>query len=376
MGPLVGLTFIEIGSIGPGPFCGMMLADLGARVVRVARPGPTPYRDLLHRGRETVAIDLKHDSAAEVVLRMVERADGFIEGFRPGVAERLGIGPDVVLERNPRLVYGRMTGYGQDGPMTSDAGHDIDYVALSGVLDLIGEPGGPPVVPLNLVGDLGGGGMFLAVGLLAGLLEAGRSGAGQVIDVSMVEGAAYLGMFPRALAAAGQWEGGRGENIIDGGAPFYSVYETADGRYLAVGALEPQFYAELVAGLGLDPEALPEQYDRVQWPGLRATFKEVFASRTRDQWIEVFHGTSACVVPVLTPDEAPRHEHNAARGTFFEADGAIQTAPVPRFSRTRAGTPGSVRTTGHDTVRVLESFGFAVSEIEGLLESGAVVQDV
>ncbi|MFZ0491924.1 MAG: CaiB/BaiF CoA-transferase family protein [Acidimicrobiia bacterium] len=375
MGPLGGFTIIEIGSIGPGPFCGMLLSDLGARVVRIARPGPSPYGDLLHRGREAIAIDLKNEAAAEVVLRMVAQADGLIEGFRPGVAERLGIGPAEALDRNPRLVYGRMTGFGQEGPLAASAGHDIDYIAVSGVLDLIGTSGGPPVVPLNLVGDLGGGGMLLAVGLLAGLLEAGRSGRGQVIDAAMIDGSAVLGMFPRALAAAGQWEGGRGENLIDGGAPFYCTYETGDGRYVAVGALEPHFYAHLVRGLGLEAGDLPEQYDRTHWPDLRAVFEEVFVSKTRDEWVEIFAGTDACVAPVLTPSEAPFHPHNVVRRTFVDVDGVTQAAPAPRFDRTPADFPGAVPTTGRDSVRVLESFGFEPVEIEPLLASGAVVQD-
>jgi alpha-methylacyl-CoA racemase len=374
MGPLEGFTIIEVGSIGPGPFCGMLLSDLGARVVRVARPGPSPYGDLLHRGRDAIAIDLKHDAAAEIVLRMAEHADGFYEGFRPGVAERLGIGPAQALARNPRLVYARMTGFGQEGPLAGSAGHDIDYVAMSGVLDLIGMSGGPPIVPLNLVGDLGGGGMLLAVGLLAGLLEAGRSGRGQVIDAAMVDGSAILGMFPRALRVAGLWEGGRGENLLDGGAPFYGTYATGDGRYIAVGALESRFYSAFIDGLGLDAADLPEQYDRTHWPELRAVFEEVFATKTRDEWIEIFSETDACVAPVLTPSEAPLHEHNLARRTFVDVEGVTQAAPAPRFDRT-PGAAGSVPSPGRHSVRVLESFGFEPAEIDTLVASGAVVQD-
>lgn len=375
MGPLDGFTVIEMGSIGPGPFCGMVLSDLGARVIRVARPESQSHTELLHRGREAIVIDLKHPDAAEVVFRMIEQVDALIEGFRPGVMERLGIGPDEALARNSNLVYGRVTGFGQDGPLAGDAGHDIDYVAMSGVLDLIGSPGGPPMIPLNLVGDLGGGGMLLAVGILAGLLEAGRSGKGQVIDASMVEGAAMLGMFPRALAVAGLWPGGRGENLIDGGAPFYSVYETADRRYVAVGAIEPQFYSELLAALGLNEDDLPGQYDQTHWPQLRATLERAFASKTRDQWSAIFEGTDACVAPVLTPAEAPVHPHNVARQTFVDVDGVTQTAPAPRFSRTPARAPGSVPTTGRDSVRILESFGFEAANIETLVSNGVVVQD-
>jgi alpha-methylacyl-CoA racemase len=375
MGPLTGFTIIEIGSIGPGPFCGMILADLGARVVRVGHPGPNPYPDLLHRGRHAIAIDLKHEASAEVILRMVERAEGLIEGFRPGVAERLHIGPDDALARNPKLVYGRMTGFGQDGPLASSAGHDIDYVAMSGVLSLIGPAGGPPVVPLNLVGDVGGGAMLLAVGLLAGLLEAGRSGRGQVIDAAMIDGSALLGMFPRSLAAAGLWAGNRGENLLDGGAPFYGVYETSDERYVAVGAIEPEFYSALINGLGLDPSELPDQYDRTRWHELRTVFEEAFAVKSREEWQTIFDGTDACVAPVLEPSEAPVHPHNAARGTFVNVGGTLQAAPAPRFGRTRAGVPGPVPTTGQDTTTVLESFGFGTDEIERLLSTGAVVQD-
>ena len=375
MGPLNGFTVIEIGSIGPGPFCGMLLSDLGARVVRVARPGPSPYEDLLHRGRDAITVDLKNEAAAEVVLRMAEHADGFYEGFRPGVAEQLGIGPAEALARNPKLVYARITGFGQEGPLAASAGHDIDYLAVSGVLDLIGTAGGPPVVPLNLVADLGGGAMLLAVGLLAGFLEADRSGRGQVIDVAMLDGSAILGMFPRALAFAGLWEGARGENLLDGGAPFYGTYRTEDGRYVAVGALEPRFYTEFVAGLGLDVADLPEQYDRTHWPDLRIVFEQALGSKTRDEWLEVFSGTNACVAPVLTPAEAPLHEHNVVRRTFVDVDGVTQAAPAPRFDRTPADLPGSVPSPGRDSVRVLESFAFEPFEIERLLASGAVVQD-
>ena len=375
MGPLNGFTVIEIGSIGPGPFCGMLLADLGARVVRVARPGPPPYRDLLHRGRDAIIIDLKNEAAAEVVLRMAEHADAFYEGFRPGIAERLGIGPAEALARNPKLVYARITGFGQEGPLAASAGHDIDYIAMSGVLDLIGSSDGPPVIPLNLVADLGGGGMLLAVGLLAGLLEADRSGKGQVIDVAMLDGSSVLGMFPRALSVAGLWEGPRGENLLDGGAPFYRTYETEDGRYIAVGALEPRFYSEFIEGLGLDPADLPEQYDRTHWPDLRIVFEQTLGSKTRDEWLKIFSGTNACVAPVLTPSEAPSHEHNVARHTFIDVDGVTQAAPAPRFDRTPADLPGPVPSPGRDSVHVLESFAFEPSEIERLIASGVVVQD-
>ncbi|NOY55342.1 MAG: CoA transferase [Actinobacteria bacterium] len=366
MGPLNGVTIVEIGSIGPGPFCGMMLSDLGANVVRVERPDPQPYPELLHRGRASIAVDLKHPEAAGVVLRLVERADGLIEGFRPGVAERLGIGPDACLDRNPRLVYGRMTGFGQEGPLASVAGHDIDYIALSGALYPIGLAGGPPVVPLNLLGDFGGGGMLLAVGMLAGLLEAARSGRGQVVDAAMVDGSALLTTFVHSMLSAGLWSRRRGDNLLDGGAPFYGVYETSDGNYMAVGALEPKFFTELLDRLGLDTDAVPNQYDRSQWPRMRELFRRTFATRTRAEWTAIFDTADACVAPVLSLEEAPAHPHNRARRTFVEVEGIVQPAPAPRFGRTPVDTPGPVSKPGQDTEEVLESFGFRSEEIAAL----------
>lgn len=371
MGPLDGFTIVEVGGIGPGPFCGMILADLGAEVVRVERPAPAPYPELLHRGRRSVAIDLKHGDAAEVVLRIVEQADGLIEGFRPGVVERLGIGPEECLARNSRLVYGRMTGFGQEGPYAHMAGHDIDYIALSGALHMIGPADGPPVVPLNLVGDFGGGGMLLAVGMLAALLHALQTGEGQVVDAAMVDGAALLTTFIHSMRTAGVWSDRRGENLLDGGAPFYRTYETADGRHVAVGALEPQFYARLLEGLGLDGD-LPDQYDRDGWPTLATRFAEVFRTRTRDEWVERFDGGDACVMPVLGPGEAPNDRHNRDRGTFVEVDGIVQPAPAPRFSRTSPDLPGSVPEPGRDSVNVLSRFGFGENEVEHLVRLGVV----
>jgi len=366
MGPLHGVTIVEIGSIGPGPFCGMMLSDLGANVVRVERPDPQPYPELLHRGRSSIAVDLKHPEAAGLILRLVEQADGLIEGFRPGVAERLGIGPEACLDRNERLVYGRMTGFGQEGPLATVAGHDIDYIALSGALHPIGLAGGPPVVPLNLLGDFGGGGMLLAVGMLAGLLEAARSGRGQVIDAAMVDGSALLTTFVHSMLSAGLWSGRRGDNLLDGGAPFYDTYETSDGKYVAVGALEPKFFGVLLDGLGLDADSVPNQYDRSQWPRMRELFRRTFAKRTRAEWAGVFETADACVAPVLSPEEAPTHPHNRARRTFVEVDGRVQPAPAPRFGRTPVGTPGPVPKPGQDTDEVLESFGFQTEEIAAL----------
>ncbi|GBD85360.1 E-cinnamoyl-CoA:R-phenyllactate CoA transferase [bacterium BMS3Abin02] len=366
MGPLHGVTIVEIGSIGPGPFCGMMLSDLGANVVRVERPDPQPYPELLHRGRSSIAVDLKHPEAAGLILRLVEQSDGLIEGFRPGVAERLGIGPEACLDRNAQLVYGRMTGFGQEGPLATVAGHDIDYIALSGALHPIGLAGGPPVVPLNLLGDFGGGGMLLAVGMLAGLLEAARSGQGQVIDAAMVDGSALLTTFVHSMLSAGLWSQHRGDNLLDGGAPFYGTYETSDGKYVAVGALEPKFFGVLLDRLGLDADSVPNQYDRSQWPRMRELFQRTFAKRTRAEWAGVFENADACVAPVLSLDEAPTHPHNRARRTFVEVEGRVQPAPAPRFSRTAVGIPGPVPKPGQDTDDVLESFGFRSEEIDAL----------
>jgi alpha-methylacyl-CoA racemase len=370
-GPLQGVRILELAGIGPGPFAAMVLADLGADVVRVDRPSRGDAddggaRDLLARGRRSVVVDLKRSEGVEVVLRLVESSDVLIEGFRPGVVERLGLGPDVCLDRNPRLVFGRMTGWGQEGPYVRRAGHDINYIALAGALEPIGRAGQPPTPPLNLVGDFGGGGMLLAVGVLAALLERERSGRGQVVDAAMVDGAALLATFIYGLRAAGAWRDERGSNLLDGGAPFYDTYPTADGKFVAVGALEPKFYAELLAGLGLDPAGLPGQLDRDGWPALRAAISARFAERTQDEWAAAFAGSDACVVPVLSMADAPGHPHNAARGTFTEVAGVTQPAPAPRFSRTPAGQPAPPPPPGADTSAILAELGYSPAEITAL----------
>src|SRR6266545_7128769 len=375
LGPLDGVRVVEIAGIGPGPFCAMLLADMGAEVVRVDRPaaGDDPgWPRLMARGRRSVVVDLKHERAAEVVLRLAERADALLEGFRPGVAERLGIGPDACLVRNPRLVYGRMTGWGQSGPLRQAAGHDIDYIALAGALHPIGERGGPPVPPLNLLGDFGGGGLLLAFGIACGLIEARRSGQGQVVDAAIVDGAALLTTAVHELAALGQWEERRGTNLLDGGAPFYRTYETADGEHMAVGALEPRFYGDLLDRLGLRAEDLPPQGDRQRWPELCERLAAVFSTRTRSEWTERFEGSDACVAPVLRPSEAAIHPHNRARGAFVPVDGSPQPAPAPRFSRTAPGAPAPAPSPGQHTDEVLSSIGFAEDEIAVLRAAGAI----
>ena len=326
MGPLAGYRIIELAGIGPGPFCGMMLSDMGAEVIRVERPGGRGARpkDVLARNRRSIAVDLKHPDGVETVLRLCEGADALFEGFRPGVTERLGLGPDDCMGRNPRLVYGRMTGWGQDGPMAQAAGHDINYIGLSGALHAIGRPGEKPVPPLNLVGDFGGGGMLLAYGLVCGLLEAQKSGQGQVVDAAMVDGAAALMAMFFSFAAGGGFTDRRGTNLLDGGAHFYDTYETSDGKYICIGSIEPQFYALLVEKAGLDPERFKPQMDASLWPDLKQELAEVFASRSRDEWCEIMEGTDVCFAPVLSIFEAPEHPHNKARGSFLEVDGVMQ----------------------------------------------------
>ena len=348
-GPLAGLKVVELAGIGPGPHAAMILADLGADVVRIDRPsgglqlGPSDAADPTLRGRRRVAADLKDPAGRETVLRLVERADVLLEGYRPGVTERLGVGPADCHARNPRLVYARMTGWGQDGPSAPRAGHDINYIGLTGVLHAIGRAGERPVPPLNLVGDFGGGSMLVVIGVLAALWEAQRSGRGQVVDAAMVDGASLLAQMVWSLLGQGRWSDDRGANLLDGHAPFYDTYTCADGRHVAVGALEPQFYAALLAGLGLDGEDLPAQYDEAGWPALRARFTGVFATRTRDEWAKAFDGTDACVTPVLAFGEVPAHPHIAARATIVERDGIPQAAPAPRFSRTSADVPDAPR---------------------------------
>ncbi|MEU4688801.1 CaiB/BaiF CoA-transferase family protein [Actinoplanes sp. NPDC023714] len=344
-GPLNGIRVVELAGLAPGPFGCMVLADLGADVVLVDRPGGTGLSGPLQRNRSIVTLDLKSEEGRTDLLRLAGRADVLIEGYRPGVAERLGFGPEELFKINPRLVYGRMTGFGQQGPLAAAAGHDIDYLALAGALEPLGRPGANPHAPINLLADFAGGGMLLAVGVLAALLERERSGVGQVVDAAMVDGSALLMTFLHGMMAGGMWGGGRGGNLLDGGAPFYDTYRASDGGFLAVGALEPQFYAALLTGLDLGDADLPDQMDRERWPELRRILTERFATRTRDEWAAVFARLDACVAPVLTPAEAPDHPHNVARGTFVEVDGVRQPAPAPRFARTPASAPTAPETT-------------------------------
>jgi len=348
-GPLSGIKVVEFAGIGPGPFCAMVLGDLGADVVRIARPGVAPdARDVTTRNRRTVNIDLRAEGASEQALALVAAADALIEGFRPGVMEKLGLGPNDCLTANPKLVYGRMTGWGQHGPLAQAAGHDINYIAISGALHAIGRTEDPPPPPLNLVGDFGGGGMLLAVGILAALTEAARSGRGQVVDAAMTDGASLLSAFTYGMKAMGRWSNLRGENLLDGGAHFYDTYACADGKFIAIGAIEPQFYAELRQRCGIDDPLFDEQMDAARWPLLKLRLADVFRTRTRDEWCSVLEGTDACFAPVLDWDEAPLHPHNAARGTYLTLDGVLQPAPAPRFSRTANATPEPARTVSLD----------------------------
>jgi len=350
-GPLAGIRIVEMAGIGPGPFCGMVLADLGADILRVDRPGAAaPARDIVARGRRSVGLDLKSEDDRARCLDLIARADGLIEGFRPGVMERLGLGPDDCAAKNPRLVYGRMTGWGQDGPWSKVAGHDINYIALTGALWSMGRKGERPPPPLNLVGDYGGGGMVLAVGMLAALLESRSSGKGQVVDAAMTDGAATLMSTFFGLRAQGRWKNEREANRLDGACPYYDTYECADGRFVAVGALEPQFFALLVKGLGLDIADFATRDDPATWPAMKAQFTKIFRSRPRDAWAQVFDGTDACVAPVLDLDEAPRHPHNAARATFIDVDGVTRPAASPRFSRTSAVQSGAATAADYGAV--------------------------
>ncbi len=379
MGPLAGITIIELAGIGPGPFAAMLLADMGATIIRVDRTQKAdlgvdlpPRLSVMNRGRRSIAVDLKSPAGKEVVLRLVNQADGFIEGFRPGVTERLGLGPDICLARNPKLVYGRMTGYGQDGPMASVAGHDINYIALAGVLNAIGPTGGKPVHPLNLVGDFGGGGMFLAFGLLCGIIEARTSGKGQVVDAAMTEGSALLANMFFSFRALDQWTEKRGDNVLDGGSHFYDTYETQDGGYLAVGAIEKVFYVKLLRLMGLDPAEFEPQFDKSRWPAWKARLAQVFKTRTRDEWTSLLAHEDACVMPVLTTREAIEHPHNQARQAFVVHEGVEQVAPAPRFSRTAPKLDLPPPIPGEHTTDVLTEFGFDAAEIDALRASGAV----
>ena len=378
-GPLAGIKIIELAGIGPGPFCAMMLADMGADVIRIDRyqnamggDPAAPPADVLNRGRRSIAVDLKNPDGVETVLALIESADALIEGFRPGVMERLGLGPDVALARNPKLVYGRMTGWGQEGPYAPTAGHDINYIALAGALDPIGRRGEGPVPPLNLVGDFGGGGMLLAYGLVCGILSARTTGEGQVVDAAMVDGAAVLMTMFHAFRAMGMWNDERGTNMLDSGAHFYDVYETADGKYVSIGSIEPQFYAELLRLTGLEGEELPWQHDRNEWPALKERFAAIFKAKTRDEWCELMEGTDVCFAPVLSLTEAPEHPHNVQRETFIEVAGVVQPAPAPRFSATPTATPNPPAHAGQHTYEVLEEWGFDADRVAQLREAGAV----
>ena len=377
MGPLAGVRVLELEAIGPGPFCGMMLADMGADVLLVDRPsdpglglGRTRSADVMFRGRRSVTLDLKTKDGVAAALLLAQRADALIEGFRPNVMERLGLGPDVLLAANPRLVYGRMTGWGQDGPLAARAGHDINYIALSGVLNAIGRAGGPPVPPLNLVGDFGGGGMLLAFGIACALFEAQRTGKGQVVDAAMVEGASVLATMFAGMMHEGKWSEVRGDNFLDSGAPWYGAYETSDGKFVAIGAIEPKFYAELLERLGLATEPLPAQRDRKGWPELRRRFAAVFRSKTRDEWCRVFEGSDACFAPVLSFSEARVHPHNVARGGYVTEGGIEQPAPAPRFSRTPGAVLRPPPERGALGREALADWGFTSAEMERLAALG------
>ena len=378
MGPLTGLRVVELQGIGPGPFCGMMLADMGAEIIRVDRSAAVGSgarsADVLARGRKSIAVDLKNPQGVETVLKLVETADVLLEGFRPGVTERLGLGPDVCLERNPKLIYGRMTGWGQTGTMAHAAGHDINYISLSGVLHAIGEPGSRPTPPLNLVGDFGGGGMLLAFGIVAALYERGVSGKGQVIDAAMTDGSALLMNSIFGLMGQGVWNQNRGSNLLDGGAHFYGTYETKDGRFVSIGSIEPQFYALLLEKTGLDQDPdLAQQMSRNDWPKLREKLAAVLATKTRDEWDEIMLGTDICYAPILNFDEAVAHPHNQARNTFVASADIVQAAPAPRFSRTEPELPKPPVAPGEHSEEVLASIGLDAAAIAELKSSGAVV---
>lgn len=377
-GPLAGVRVIELAGIGPGPFAAMLLADLGAEVIRVDRTAAVAKlgrssTDFTNRGKRSIAVDLKHERGRETVLRLVEKSDVLLEGFRPGVTERLGLGPEDCLARNPALVYGRMTGWGQQGALSQSAGHDVAYIAITGALHAIGRAGGPPQIPMNLLGDFAGGSMYLVVGVLAALLEAKVSGTGQVVDAAIVDGTAHLSTFIHGFLAAGLWQDQRGVNLLDSGAPYYDVYETADGKYMAVGALEPQFYAEFLSTLGLAGDAgLPQQNDREGWPRLREAIAEAFKTKTRDEWAKIFLPGDSCVAPVLSLKEAAEHPYNTEREVFVENGGHLQPGPAPRFSRTVPVVEGLPALPGEHTRDVLTGLGFA--DVDDLLASGAVAQ--
>jgi alpha-methylacyl-CoA racemase len=379
MGTLSGFKIVEFAGIGPAPMCAMLLADMGAEVLRLDRAEDANLGismdskfNLLGRGRRSVALDLKKPEGRATAMKLVEQADALLEGFRPGVMERLGLGPDECLKRNPKLVYGRMTGWGQEGPLALAAGHDINYIALSGVLASIGRRGEAPVPPLNLVGDFGGGGLYLALGVVAALLETQKSGKGQVVDTAMVDGAASLLTAIYGMHASGMWTNERGANILDTGAHFYDVYETKEGEYVAIGSIEPKFYAELLRLTGLEGQEMPRQMDRAAWPALKEKIKAIFKTKTRDEWCRIMEGSEVCFAPVLSMAEAPNHPHNQHRNTFVEVGGVKQPAPAPRFSRTPSAIQRPAAKPGEHTEEALRDWGFSASDLEKLRGSGAI----
>ena len=375
MGPLKGLKIIEMAGIGPGPFCGMVLADLGVEIIRVDRAsaiGTGSKQDAANRGKKSIAVDLKSEEGVEVVLKLVETADAIFEGFRPGVMERLGLGPDVCSERNERIVFGRMTGWGQEGPLANAAGHDINYISLTGALAAIGRPGSPPVPPLNLIGDFGGGGMLLALGLLAALLESKESKKGQVVDAAMTDGSALLMTMIYSMYSSGMWKTSMGSNLLDGGSHFYDTYQCKDGKFISLGSIEPQFYALLCQIAELDESIFGKQMSRDSWPEQKEAIKKIILDKTRDEWCELMEGTDVCFAPVLDMSEAPKHPHNVERKTFIDLEGVTQPAPAPRFSRTESEVVSSPSIVGEHTDEVLTSIGFSDEDINTLKTSGAV----
>ncbi len=375
MGPLKGLKIIEMAGIGPGPFCGMVLADLGAEIIRVDRAsaiGTGSKKEPSNRGKKSIAVDLKAKEGVEVVLKLVETADAIFEGFRPGVMERLGLGPDVCLARNERIVFGRMTGWGQKGPLANAAGHDINYISLSGALAAIGRPGSPPVPPLNLIGDFGGGGMLLALGLVAALLETKGSKKGQVVDAAMTDGSALLMTMIYSMQSSGMWKTTMGSNLLDGGSHFYDTYECKDGKFISIGSIEPQFYGLLCQIAQLDEKVFAKQMSRDLWPEQKEEIKKIFLKKTRDEWCELMEGTDVCFAPVLDMSEAPQHPHNKERKTFIDLEGVTQPAPAPRFSRTEPEVVSSPSIVGEHTNEVLSSIGLSEADISSLKTSGAV----
>ena len=375
MGPLKGIKIIEMAGIGPGPFCGMVLADLGAEVIRVDRAsakGTGSRQEASNRGKKSIAVDLKSKEGVEIVLKLVQEADAIFEGFRPGVMERLGLGPEECMELNESLVYGRMTGWGQDGPLANAAGHDINYISLSGALAAIGRPGSPPVPPLNLIGDFGGGGMLLALGLVSALLESKQSGKGQVVDAAMTDGSALLMTMIYTMQSSGFWKDSMCSNMLDGGAHFYDTYECSDGKFISLGSIEPQFYKLLCDLAGFDNNLSSDQMSRDDWPEKKKAVKEIILTKTREEWCQIMEGTDVCFAPVLNMEEAPNHPHNKARQTFIELEGATQPAPAPRFSRTNPEVQSSPSLVGEHTDEILQSLNLGTDEIEKLKTSGSV----